>query len=303
MFALCLSLVSCASSAASAEEYYAIGMAYFDMGKYAEAEVWLTKARAADKTMTASEYNLGRIAFETGRYDEAARRFSQILTKDPSNVMALKAAAYTSIKTGDFDAAYAYYRRVLDIVPESVDDGYNYALVLYAIEKYDEAEAVLSRYPTALMENSAVILVYARVQKAQGKPEAINTYAQWLETNNDPAVRVEYAECLEQEGLFARAIEEYRSAYRDLPADSKRPTKAALRYALARALLIADSENEEGALELEGAVTDGFADLDALQSLLQDSRISGEHKVTIQRLIDAASAPVDAATPPAETPQ
>ncbi|MDR2258264.1 MAG: tetratricopeptide repeat protein, partial [Treponema sp.] len=91
---------SCATWGASAEEYYSLGMAYFELGKFEEAEKWLNRARAADKTKTASEYNLGRIAFEAGRYQDAAKLFERILKKDPENVMALKAAAYTRIKTG-----------------------------------------------------------------------------------------------------------------------------------------------------------------------------------------------------------
>ncbi|MDR2068834.1 MAG: tetratricopeptide repeat protein, partial [Spirochaetaceae bacterium] len=49
---------SCTSQdrAAKAEEYYALGMAYFDLGRYAEAERWLSQARSLDKTKLASEY-------------------------------------------------------------------------------------------------------------------------------------------------------------------------------------------------------------------------------------------------------
>jgi Tfp pilus assembly protein PilF len=93
---------SCATwGSVAAEEYYTLGMAYFELGKFAEAEKWLNRARIADKTKTASDYNLGRIAYETGRYQDAAKLFEGILKKDPQNVMALKAAAYTRIKTGD----------------------------------------------------------------------------------------------------------------------------------------------------------------------------------------------------------
>jgi tetratricopeptide (TPR) repeat protein len=275
-------------------------MAYFDIGKYAEAEPWLNKARAIDKTMTASEYNLGRIAFETKRYGEAAEYFDNVLAKDANNVMALKAAAYTRIKTGDFEKAQEYYGRVLDLVPESVDDGYNYALVLFAMKKYEDAETTLLKYPASLAENNDSILVYARVQKALKKPEAVDTYAKYLENNKDAKVRYEYAACLEQASLYARALEEYRTAYKDISADSKAPSKAEVRYALARTLLIADSENDEGITELKGAVADGFADFDAMKALLDETAITAARKKEIQAIINDPKAVKAAGT--ANTP-
>jgi tetratricopeptide (TPR) repeat protein len=93
--------VSCASQAGvSSEELYAIGMAYYDQGKFADAEKWLSRASAMDKTQTASEYQLGRIAYETGKYTEAKKYFQRILRKDPTNLMAMKSTAYCSAKLG-----------------------------------------------------------------------------------------------------------------------------------------------------------------------------------------------------------
>ena len=67
---------SCATrNVAQAEEYFTIGMAFFELGRFTDAELWLNRARTMDRTMIATEYNLGRIAFETGRYLEAARYF------------------------------------------------------------------------------------------------------------------------------------------------------------------------------------------------------------------------------------
>jgi tetratricopeptide (TPR) repeat protein len=280
--------VSCANwgAVASAEEYFSIGMAYFDMGKYAEAEKWLNRAKSVDKTKTASEYNLGRIAFETKRYQEALQYFERILDKDPYNVMTLKAAAYTSIKLGNIEGAEALYEKILALEPENADDGYNYALVLYTMEKYERSEAVLSKYPAALLENNEVILLFARIQRAQHKPEAADRYAQWLETNSDPLVRYEYALLLEENGFYVRALEECRTVLKDLPQDSKEPKKSTLHYTIARLLLIADPENEEGITELQSAITEGFDDKEALETLLTQKEISAAHKEEIQRIID-----------------
>jgi tetratricopeptide (TPR) repeat protein len=295
----------CASwDAVSAEEYFAIGMAYFDMGKYAEAEKWLIRAKAKNKTMIASEYNLGRIAFETGRFEEAAKYFESILKRDPNNVLALKAAAYTRIRGGDIEKASALYDRLLALVPDSADDGYNYALVLFAMKKYDMAEQVLKSHEIALLDNNDVLLLYARCQKEQGKPEAIDTYASWLVNNSDPKVRYEYAQLLEGQELYARALEEYRTALEELTAASANPSKAELRFSIARVLLVADSSNAEGITELSGAVEDGYDDFEAMEKLLHDERISASRKDEIRTIITEAKRAAEAAAEAkeAETP-
>jgi tetratricopeptide (TPR) repeat protein len=203
-----VSLVSCVSSAAKAEEYYALGTAYFELQKYAEAENYFNKAKFHKKTKIASEYNLGRIAYETGRYEEAEAYFDRIISADSENITALKAAAYTCIKLEDLERAEVYYRRILNLEPESYDQGYNYALVLSALGKHAEAEQILLKYNDT--ENPGAWLVLARVQKYQEKPEAADSYSASLLKKDDPEVRAEYAVYLESIGLAAKALEEYR---------------------------------------------------------------------------------------------
>jgi tetratricopeptide (TPR) repeat protein len=281
-----LALNGCVGWGASAEEYYSIGMAYYDVGNFVEAEKWLNRARMADRTQVASEYNLGRIAFETGRYQEAAGYFDAILKRDPENLLALKAAAYTRIKTGELKLAEEYYQKVLALSPESADDGYNYALVLYAMEKYADAERVLSGYQFSLLDNSDTLLLYARTQKAQGKVEAVDSFAKWLVDNSDPQVRYEYAQFLETQELYARALEEYRSALTELDSGSSELKKPDLRFAIARLLLIADRESSEGITELQGAISDGYTDTETMQKLLEDERISAANKESLVIIID-----------------
>lgn len=287
-------LFSCVTGAraAKAEEYYALGMAYFDLGRYEEAERWLIMARNTDKTRMASEYNLGRIAFETGRYEEAVRRFDTILEKDPENVMALKSAAYGRIKTGEFDEAERLYERVLVLVPESVDDGYNYALVLNAVKKPEKAEEVLLKYPYALVDNKDMLLLYARSLGAQHKPEAVDSYSQWLAASSDSQVQYEFALLLEENGLYARALEEYRKILVTLPGDGagggaqNELRRSAIQFSIARLLLIADAENPQGITELRMAVSEGYTDTEALRKLLEDEKILSSAKEEIRTIID-----------------
>jgi tetratricopeptide (TPR) repeat protein len=288
-----LFFVSCASQAASAEEYFSIGMAYYELGKFAEAEKWLNRAKSVNRTMVASEYNLGRIAFETGRYEEAAEHFERILRRDPGNVMALKAAAYARIKNGDMEAAEALYARVLALVPEEADSGYNYALVLFAIKKYDKSEEVLLKYPYALEENQDALLLLARTQKEMNKVEAADNYGKWISrgTQAVPQVLYEYAQVLEAAGLYARALEQYRAAAAALQADTETLKKSALRFETARLLFTVDSGNDEGITELDAAVAAGFTDTEALEKLLNDARVIETHKDAIRGALDRIKNP------------
>jgi tetratricopeptide (TPR) repeat protein len=289
VFSLCSFSCVSRTRASKAEEYYALGMAYFDLGRYGEAEKWLIQARALDKTRLASEYNLGRIAFETGRYEDAIHFFDGILDKDPDNVMALQAAAYARIKAGDLDRAEALYERVLALVPESADDGYNYALVLNALKKPEKAEEVLSKYPYALLNNKDVQLLYARSQGAQHKPEAVDSYSRWLFDNSDNQVQYEFALVLEENALYARALEEYRKLLTALPGDGASQEgalrRSAIQFAVARLLLTADAENPQGITELELAVSEGFSDTEALNKLLEDKAVTASAKDAIRKII------------------
>ncbi|MDR3303034.1 MAG: tetratricopeptide repeat protein [Treponema sp.] len=300
LYPLLALLCACAGAATSAEEYYAIGMAYFDVGKYTEAEQWLNRAARMDKTKTASEYNLGRIDYENKRFSSALRHFERVLARDPKNVIALTAVAYTHVRLGNLDLAEDLYAQVLTLLPESADNGYNYALILYAMEKYAEGEAVLARYPHALLEDNDAMLLGARLKKALHKPEAADLYERSLEAKSDPLVRSEYAAVLEEGGFYARALEEYRTTLTDLPDESATPSKPALRYAIARLLFIADSASDEGITELEAAITEGFKDTERLEALLDEPAISTAHKDEIRRLIADMNKAPSAETPPPE---
>jgi tetratricopeptide (TPR) repeat protein len=289
-------LNSCASQrVTTAEEYFSLGMADFELGQaskegatrtkyFAEAEKWLGRARNIDRTQIASEYNLGRIAFETERYDDAVKYFQRTLRRDSENVMALRAISYTFVKLGDIDKALSYYHKLQSLIPESTDDGYNYALVLYALEKYEEAENVLASYRFALLDNNDVQLLYARAQKEQNKVEAVDSYAKWLANNSDPKVRYEYAQVLEYNEFYARALEEYRSALTDLK-DSKDTIRADLHFSIASLLLVADSEANDGIGEIETAIKEGFNDIEKLENLAADSRISANNKSSLNKII------------------
>jgi len=277
----------CASRKASAQEYFELGMAYYNLGKFDEAEKWLIRAKNMDRTMTASTYNLGRLAYEMKRYEEAAKHFEAVLKKDKDNVPALKAAAYSRIKTGDIEIAEKHYAKLLSLVPDSADDGYNHALVLFALERYEQAEELLGKYPASLLENKDTMLLYARAQAKLKKVEAIDSFSNYLTVNaSDAKARYEYALVLEENILYARAIEEYRKALTEINTGAVNPRKCDVRFALARTLIIADGDNTEGITELQSAIGEEFDDIAAVEKILT-FKISAENKTSLQNIINS----------------
>jgi len=201
-------LASCASSAVRAEEYYALGVAYFELRRFEEAERWFNRAKFHQKTKNAAEYYLGNIAYETGRYQEAQTYFDRIIKRDSENITALRAAAYTSIKLNEFDKAEMYYSRILILVPEAHDAGYNYSLVLAAMGRTEEAEQLLLQFN--IIDNAEALFLLARLQRDMGKPEALDAFSTSLLLDDNPLVRFEFAAFLAEIGLAERALEEYQ---------------------------------------------------------------------------------------------
>jgi hypothetical protein len=153
------------------------------------------------------------------------------------------------------------------------------------------------------MDNNDTMLLYARCQKAQGKVEALDSYAKWLVNNSDSQVRYEYAQLLETEELYARALEEYRSALSPFNVSGGGDLKRAdLRFAIARLLLIADSGGDEGLTELRGAVSEGYQDVEALELLLADGRISAADKNALASIISDLRRTIEAAAGEEEPP-
>jgi tetratricopeptide (TPR) repeat protein len=279
---------SCAGLATSAEEYYSIGMAYFEMGKFEDAERWLNRALSSNHTMSASEYNLGRIAFGTGRYTDALKKFNAILKKDPENVLALKAAAYTQVKLGNIEEALKLYGKVLELEPEEADSGLNYATILYAMDKPAEAEETLLKYDSTILDDKDALLLLARVQRAQKKPESIDSYDMWLSTNSDPQVRYEFSLALEEGGFYARALEEARKALSELSSDIETLKRSSIRFVIARLIIVSDPENPDGITELTEAIRGGFDDKDAIDAFTNDERLTSALRDEVRRTIDNA---------------
>lgn len=283
------------------EEYYSIAAAYFDLGKYSEAERWFKLARRSEKTRFAAEYNLGRIAFESGNGEEAARRFEALLAYDPANATVLRAAAYSWMKAENWDRALALYDRIADLLPETEDARYNYALALLRAERYEDASARLKPYVERRSDDRGAILLLASAERKLGRPEAVDRYAAALALKEEASVRIDMAEALEDLELYARALESYRAVLAAGASDSV-GGKGFVRFRAARVMLRAGEDPERSLAELSGAIADGFKDAEALRKLPETVGASQELSERILRIAAELGSQADERTPTADDP-
>ena len=264
----------------ASEEYFSIATAYFELGKYAEAERWFTKAKFDDKTRNASDYNLGRIAFETGHHEDAAVIFEKLISKDPDNLLLLRSAAYSWAKAGKAEKALVHYDRIQVLLPLGKDSSFNHSILLYSIERYAEAIGKLLPYLDSAPEDLDARLLLARCQTALDQPEALDSYAIYLAKKDDVLARYEYAGLCESSEFYALAVENYDTLIKALDgkpvADRKTgtPTLPVLRFAKARSLFLAGSDTELALNELGKALEAGYNDQVALDQLSTDDRIA-----------------------------
>ncbi len=281
------SLFSCVTGPASVseDELYSIGKAYFDLGKYTEAEVWFQKASRYKKTEAASLYYIGRILFIQQKYDEAAQIFENLLKKDTSNLMLLKAAAFSYLASQNYEKAEALYKKVVALSPESKDSGYGYALVLYGLKKYDDALSILKKLNADSGEDRDALLLLARTEKKLGYPEALDHYSKWLDKGDNPTVLKEFAEVAAGQLLFARAIEALKKIKQTGREAEAGLQKGEIDFLLGKYIMISDSSDNQGLKNIESALALGYNDETQIDLLLSDPRLSDNQKQSIKALL------------------
>jgi len=93
--------------------------------EYAASQAWNQAMEQCDRALAlnpqaiSSRYIRGRVFFETQRPQEALADLRAVLEANPVHEDALQLAGYISATTGDDDAALGYYKRYLELSPES----------------------------------------------------------------------------------------------------------------------------------------------------------------------------------------
>lgn len=114
-------LFSDETSPLRAEAAYYNGIALDRLGRAADAEAWLTRARTLDPKLDAALLYIGMLRERRGDLQGAGRAYLDYLKAHPDSPAALLRFGMSAHRAGRIDVARTYLQRVLDTAPESAE--------------------------------------------------------------------------------------------------------------------------------------------------------------------------------------
>jgi len=130
----------------NAKAWLALGMAYVQQHRFADARGPLERSIRLDPNLAEAEYQLGVVAKNQGTSEEAAQHFQRAIVLQPRHAKALWSLGNLYLLSGDLQKAQENLQAAEAIEPNSVQTQYDLGLVLSKLGKPELAREHLDRY-------------------------------------------------------------------------------------------------------------------------------------------------------------
>lgn len=137
-------------------EYMNIADSYNDLGKYDKAITYYKMAKSNRKLKWTANYKLARAYAMNKNWEEAQKLYLELYRRDPENISIQMSIAYIYAMNGKLPSAETIYSSLVKNNPENADVLVNYINVLFAMERYEEAEANLSVLKEKFQDNTNI---------------------------------------------------------------------------------------------------------------------------------------------------
>lgn len=282
--ALSLLLFSCASTQVPdlAQEFYDIGNAWLEMGKWDKAGSAYEKALFYDRTLVAASYNLARALIEAGSYPKALEILNELLSEDGDNVRLITLRAYALYRSGDDLAALDAYRRASELNPYDAATLRNLSLLLERAGRDEEALALLRELYAVDPSNDTILrrlaLLEAKEADSESAEELLTAYL--ARKGDDLEVLRRRATLREGRELFALALEDWTALVKAQDAD------ADAWFHVARIRLVVAGDGAGGLEALRKALDAKYSDAESAAALL--AALPEAERAPVAELLKAA---------------
>jgi len=286
-----------------AGDYYNIGNAYADLGQYDKAASAFENALRLDASLVKADFNLALAYVKMKRYDDAAVILKRLLLSDPQNTLLLSTLAWNYHLAGKDGNALEQYDAVLTLSPADSDALYNSGIVLWKLDRKDEALARLRKLLANSPEDTDALFATASIllatDNAAGSGEMVSRYLQKKPDDKEGwYLSAAGAERLQK---YSQELEAFD---RIIALDAK---QADAWFGETRLLLTVVEDPQRGLDALSKALDAGFKDPVAIKALLDSPALLERDKVEAalkdrKLMPEAAPAADTPASPPTVTP-
>jgi tetratricopeptide (TPR) repeat protein len=162
------------------EAHYALGNAYFDLTRYADAARAYQDAIAQAPAHGKAYTNLGLSLRMMGHFEAALAAYDRALEIEPDEAVTLRNALVAARAAGDFGRQYDYVRRLAALQPDDPNAQAQLAQVLMRQGRHEEAIPVVKRLMTLEPGVAEDYYILGDCHYRLGDKESAE--AQWLET-------------------------------------------------------------------------------------------------------------------------
>lgn len=285
---LLLALAGCTTVTTQqlAEEYFNLGNAYFELGRYEESFAYYSRAVELSDTIPAAGYNLVRLHEQREEWALALGVLADLRTSDPDNTLYRETEAFLRYRNGEITPARVLYAELIAEYPQRLRLAYNLGLLELAADEAALAwEALETAYTTALEdEDAAYIWLAAEASWLTGREEqALARLEVYRELSADqPDQLGDLAARFAAWGFPLAALELLREIPATVDGD------ADLLFLSGRLYLEATEDFERGVESLVAAISAGYAtDSEAYVALLE--RLPEDERAILQERVQALS--------------
>lgn len=258
------------------EEYYNIGNAYFDAGKYDKAIEYYFKAlNGKTESRNSIYYNLGIALIDTGRYAQGLEQFDLLLTIDPDNITVLQADAYGYYLSGETEKALEVYDHILSLFEYDSNALYNKALIVKE-KQPDVAIKLLEKlYKYSPGSDVATLLADLYMDKGQ-RDEAVELLEEALSSDTkNTGILERLIRFYREEKLYYKSLE-YMDTILDIEGYSGIPE---MLFEKSEMEFLDLDDYNAGFDSLVKALDAGFDKRDKIQELLKNDKLSHDRRL------------------------
>jgi tetratricopeptide (TPR) repeat protein len=258
-----------------ASEYYDLGNAYIELGKYDKAIVEFEAALKIDPAFVKADYNLALAYAHAKRTDDAIAVLKQLLAADARNTQLLSALGWAYHLGGRDEEAIAQYAAVVALSPADLNALYNSGIILWKLNRPHEAmdsfTTLLAKAPDDTDALYAAGSLLLSLDDAAASSDMLSRYLE--KKPGDAEGWYLLAAGAERQKKYSRALEAYDKIIAIDPAQGD------AWFGETRLLLTVVEDPQRGLDALAKALGAGFKDAKAVKALLDSPGLLERDKV------------------------